>query len=182
MVEIRCPADCVYLEAAQKHPAAVVRRQQERDLGVLMASMGRRLSEVQLHTFFLLASVVVRYRPDGLMSLTDADVADGSSAMATTLEAASRGVIAEVSGASPVGEGLRRQFDALLAELGKGAGAGFGQEAAEVLRGIERGAKHETPGVGDGPTDYLTLLARVLPPSPAEDKGERTTAAGIILP
>ena len=62
LVEIRCPADCVYLAGALRHPAAVVRKQQEQDLTVLIGSMGQRLSEVQLRLFFLLGSVVVRYR------------------------------------------------------------------------------------------------------------------------
>lgn len=146
-----------------------------------MASMGSRLSEVQLHTFFLLASVVVRHQPEGLMRLTDADVADAAGAMATTLEAASGGLIAEMSGASPNGEGLRRQFDALLAELGKSAGARYARDAAEVLRGIERGARHEAQGIGEGAADYVALLARVLPPAPAEGRPEKPVSP-IILP
>ncbi|HQZ38719.1 MAG TPA: hypothetical protein PLH72_06740 [Vicinamibacterales bacterium] len=181
MVEIRCPADCVHLGAAQKHPAAVVRRQQEHDLGTLMETMGRRLSELQLQVFFLLASVIVRFRPEGLLRVTDADVVDGAGAMATSLEAASHGIIAEVAATTPVGEGLRRQFDSLLVELGQGGGARYAGDAAEVLRGIERGARHEPRGVGDGAASYLALLARVLPPPPA-DEPPAPPPSPIILP
>ena len=180
LVEIRCPADCVYLEGAQRHPAAAVRKQQEQDLTVLIGSMGRRLSEVQLQLFFLVGSVVVRYRPDGLVTLSDTDVAEAAAAMAGTLEAASRGLIAELAAPSPVSEGLRRQLDGLLAELGKGGGARYAQDAAEVLRGIERGASHQAPGLGDGPTAYLTLLQRVLPPPPVEARP--ATPSSIIIP
>jgi hypothetical protein len=179
-VEIRCPADCPHLASAQKHPAAAVRRQQEHDLSTLIASMGRRLTEPQLQIFFLLASVIVRYRPEGLVTLVDSDVADAAGAMAGTLEAAARGLIAEIAGASPGSEGLRRQIDALLADLGKGGGARYARDATEVLRGIERGAKHESPGVGYGSGDYLTLLRRVLPPPPGEETGP--AASAIILP
>jgi hypothetical protein len=180
LVEIRCPADCPYLASAQKHPAAVVRRQQEHDLSALMISMGRRLTEPQLQILFLLASVIARYRPEGLVTLLDTDVADAAGAMAGTLEAASRGLIAEIRGASPASEGLRRQIDAVLAEIGKGGGARYARDAAEVLRGIERGAKHEGAVIGDGSGDYLTLLRRVLPPPP--DETPAPEASPIILP
>jgi hypothetical protein len=170
----------VYLEGALRHPAAAVRKQQEQDLTVLIGSMGRRLSEVQLRLFFLLGSVVVRYRPEGLVSLADADVAQAAAAMAGTLEAASRGLIAELAAPSPVSEGLRRQFDGLLAELGKGGGGRYAEDAAEVLRGIERGASHQAPGVGSDPLDYLTLLQRVMPPPPGDRR--ESTPSSIIIP
>ena len=151
LVEIRCPADCPYLEGAQRHPAAVVRKQQEQDLTVLIGSMGRRLSEMQLQLFFLLGSVIVRYRPDGLVTLADTDVAEAAAAMAGTLEAASRGVIAELAAPSPISEGLRRQLDGMLAELGKGGGAryaaGRGRSAAgHRARRLPRG-----PGARERP-------------------------------
>jgi hypothetical protein len=142
--------------------------------------MGRRLTEMQLQLFFLLGSVIVRYRPDGLVTLADADVAEAAAAMAGTLEAARNGVIAELAAPSPVSEGLRRQLDGMLAELGKGGGARYAQDAAEVLRGIERGATHAAPGMGIGPGDYLTLLRRVLPPPPEERQQPATSS--IILP
>ena len=145
-----------------------------------MGSVGQRLSEGQLQLFFLLASVIVGYRPEDLMTLRDADVADAATAMATTLAAAGGGLIAEVAGTSRPAEGLRRQFDALLAEVGKGGGARFAQEAAEVLRGIARGAGHESPGAGAGEADYLALLARVLPPSP--EPRPATPPSTIVLP
>lgn len=145
-----------------------------------MAAMDVRLSEMQLQLFFLLASLIVRYKPEGFVRLTDADVADSAGAMATTLEAADRGIIAEVPGASPVGESLRRQLDGLLAELGKGAGSGFGREAAMVLRGIERGARHQSPGIDPSESGYLDVLRRLLPP-PAEERSERPPSP-ILIP
>jgi hypothetical protein len=178
-VVIRCPADCRYLDAGQRHPAAVVRKQQEHDLGVLVGSLGQRFTEGQLRLFFLLGSVVARYRPDGLATLTDADVAEAAAAMAGTLEAAGSGLIARLTGASSISEGLRRQLDATLAELGKDAGAGFAQDAAQVLRGLERGAAHVAPGVvGSGPRDYIDVLTRVLPPPP---EGPRDAAPSLLI-
>ena len=66
---------------AQRHPAAVVKRQIDRDVTVLMASLGR-LSEQQLQLFFLLQSMVLSYKPEGLARLTDTDVALATGALA----------------------------------------------------------------------------------------------------
>src|SRR5262245_60102046 len=52
-IEIACPSDCVFLETAHRHPASVVRRQIDQDLGTLMATLGA-LSERQLQLFFIL--------------------------------------------------------------------------------------------------------------------------------
>jgi hypothetical protein len=166
LVEIRCPSDCTFLGTSQKHPAAVVRKQQEQDIAVLIGALGQRPTELQLQLFFLIGSVIVRYRPDGFMTLGDGDVADAAAAMAGTLEAAGRGVIAELPGANPVSEGLRRQIDGFLAEAGRRAGPSFGRQTAEVLRAIERGARHDAPGVGAEGTAYLALLRRILPQEP----------------
>lgn len=142
--------------------------------------MGHPLTEPQLQLFFLIASVIVRHQPDGILSLADADVADAAGAMAATLEAATRGVIAQVPGASPVSEGLRRQVDAILAQIGREAGPRFAAEAALILRGIERGAGQPAAAGGAGPTAYLALLKRVLPPMPEAPKADPPPA--IILP
>jgi hypothetical protein len=180
LVEIRCPSDCAYLGASQKHPAAVVRKQQETDIAVLIGALGHRPTELQLQLFFLIGSVILRYRPDGLITLGDGDVAEAAAAMAGTLEAAGRGVIAELTAANPVSEGLRRQIDGFLADVGRKAGPSFGRQAAEVLRAVERGARHDTPGLGPDGDAYLALLRRILPPPPAEVA--KTTPSGLILP
>jgi hypothetical protein len=157
----------------------VVRKQQEHDLGVLLGAMARRPTDLQLQLFFLLGSVILRYRPDGLMTVADADVADAAAAMAGTLEAAGRGLIAEMPASNPVSEGLRRHIDGFLAEVGKGGGSRFGGQAAEVLRAVERGARHETPGIGTEATSFLALLRRVIPPPP---EAAAKPASSLILP
>ena len=74
LVEIQCPEDCRYLDAANRHPAAVVKRQIDQDLSVLMSSVGR-LSEQQLQLLFLVQSMVLSFKPEGLARLTDRDLA-----------------------------------------------------------------------------------------------------------
>jgi hypothetical protein len=169
IVEIACPATCVYLEHAQKHPAAAVKRQQEADLTVLVTALGR-VSEPQLQLFFLLQSTILRFKPEGFGRLTDHEVAEATGALAATLETAQRGVLYDHQTGSPVAAALKRELKALLEKLGPGGGSGFDREAAIVLRGIERGARHETLGPGAGEADYLLVVARVLqePPPSAE--------------
>ena len=165
LTEINCPPTCLYLESAHKHPAAVVRRQTEQDLILLMGALGR-VSEPQLQLFFLIQTFIARFTPETGTPVVDSDVADAVGALASGLETASRGVVYEPQAASPVGEALRRELKALLARVGRGGGTRFDTDAAEVLRGIERGAKHEPSAIGAGRVDYLTLVARVLQERP----------------
>ena len=171
-IEISCPHDCVFLETAHRHPAAAVKRQIDLDVGMLMATLGQ-ISERQLQLFFILQTMVLRHKPASLTSLVDADVADAAAALAKTLETASKGVIYDESTSSPVAEGLRRELRPIVDEITKSGGSRAEKEVATLLRGIERGARHEggVP-IGNSPTSYLDLLSRVLrhmpPPAPPE--------------
>lgn len=160
------------------HPPAAVKRQHDRDLATLLSTMGRP-SELQLQLFFLLASVVARHEPEGLNGLNDADIAASTGALAATLETASRGLIYEQQPASAAAAALGRELRALLDEVGKGGGSRFEREAAEVLRGIERGARHESPLIGAEPTAYRTLIERMVPPAPPAGP---PAAGSIIVP
>ena len=176
IVEIACPPSCIYLTTAQKHPAAVVKRQTEHDLAVLMGALGR-VSESQLQVFFLIHTFIVRFKPHGVGKLTDADVAEAVGALASSFETAAKGVLYEQQATSATAESLRRELKVFLAQIAAQGGTRFEREVAVVLRGIERGAKHEAPGIDAGRVGYLSLVARILherPPDPA--------ASSIILP
>ena len=169
LVDIQCPEDCRYLESAQRHPAAVVRKQIDRDVTLLMASVGR-LSEQQLQLFFLLQSMVLSYKPDGLARLVDSDVALATGALAGSIETASKGVIFEEATASVVAEGLRRAIKPVLEDITKNSGSRADREVAIVLRAIERGAKHEGGFIAEGETSYLDLVSRVFQQRPQAPK------------
>src|ERR1044071_2823794 len=94
LIEIQCPADCPHLTASREHPAAVVRRQQERDVALLVPTI-QHLTERQHELFFLFQSLIARYKPEVFTRLVDNDVADATAAFAATLETAARGVIYE---------------------------------------------------------------------------------------
>src|SRR5687767_13985307 len=160
IVEIPCPDNCRHLETAHRHPAAVVRKQIDADVTVLMSTIGR-LSEQQLQLFFLMQSMVLSYKPEGLARLTDDDVALASGALARSLETASKGVIFEESTGSVVAEGLRRALRPVIDEVTKSGGSRVEREVTTVLRGMERGAKHDGSLIPPGETSYLDLVARV---------------------
>lgn len=161
VVEISCPEDCRYLESGLKHPAAVVKRQIDQDVAVLMASMGR-LSEQQLQLFFVLQSIILGFKPDGLARVLDSDVAQATGALAQSLETASRGLIYDEATASAIAEGLRKELRQVVDEVTKSGGARAEREVAQVLRGIERGSQHQGGLLDDQPTAYLDLVGRVL--------------------
>jgi len=165
LVEIRCTEDCRYLESAQRHPAAVVKKQIDHDVSRLMATVGR-LSEQQLQLFFLLQSMVLSYEPEGLARLVDSDVALATGALANAIETASKGVIFEESTSSPVAEGLRRAMKPVIEEVTKGGGSRAEREVAIVLRAMERGARHEGGHIPDGDKAYLDLVGRVFQQKP----------------
>ena len=135
------PSTCAYLAAAREHPAAVVRRRQERDVARLLPTI-RHLTERQYQLFFLFQSVIARHRPEGLARLVDADVAEAAAAVAATLETAARGVIYEHTPQSHPAQSLasgdegpaRRRFAEQGAKVYDG-------EAAIALRAIEQGAR-----------------------------------------
>jgi hypothetical protein len=169
MVEISCTEDCRYLEAAQRHPAAIIKKQIDHDLSVLMTTVGR-LSEQQLQLFFMLQSMVLSHQPDGLARLLDADVAQATAALAATLETATKGVIFEEAAGSMPAEGLRRALKPVIDEIIKSGGSRAEREVAMVLRAIERGANHDGGFIAPGDRSYLELVGRVFQQRPQAPK------------
>ncbi|MGD9905634.1 MAG: hypothetical protein AB7U83_19350 [Vicinamibacterales bacterium] len=143
-----------------------------------MAALGP-LTEGQLELFFLVHSFLQKPAPVGAPRLVDHEVADAATAVAATLETASRGVIFEHSATTPNGQRLAADLRTLLGEAGKGGGSRFEREAAVVLRAIARAAA-EPVGKSLDARSYLDLVSRILregsPEAPADDPSP------IILP
>jgi hypothetical protein len=160
-VQIQCPSDCAWLASAREHPPAVVVRQQQRDLGLLMQFM-RDCSERQSQLFFLLSTFLVSYEPPELHAIIDDDVAEAVSALASTYETALRGVIYEHRPASLPAERLAGALKPLLAEAGQNGGSAFERDAAVVLRRVSEAVtslKAQDPGHH---RVFLDLLGRVI--------------------
>jgi hypothetical protein len=160
LVEIDCPDNCPHLTSAREHPAAQVKRQQERDVAVLYPSI-QRLTERQHQLFFLFHTAIARHTPEGFSRLVDDDVAQAAGAVASTLETASRGVIYEHTPSSMPAQRLATDLTALLAQIREQGGKVSDAEAAIALRAIEQGAKDAKSDDGSE-TAYVALIARLL--------------------
>src|SRR5688500_8311057 len=156
LTEIDCPDTCAHLGAARAHPAAVVRKQQERDVATILPQL-KRLTERQYQLFFLFHTLIARHTPEGLARLLDVDVADAAAAVAATLETAARGVIYEHAPPTLPAQRLASELRTMLKEMRDSGATVFDREAALVLRAIEDGARDSTGG-----TAYLEVIGRLL--------------------
>ncbi len=182
LVEIQCPETCSYLVSAREHPAAVVKKQQETDVAVLLPTINH-LTERQYQLFFLIHSVIARHKPEGFSRLVDEDVAEAAAAVAATVETAGRGVLYEHRPASLLAQRLSREITAMLEEV-RGHGTKiYDGELAIALRAIERGARETRKQSGED-TAYLALVARLLHVTRGQGSPEETTtpSSSLILP
>lgn len=186
LVEIRCPATCVYLASSRAHPPAVAQRRQARDLRFLAAAF-HGLTEPQHRLFFFLQAVIERYRGSALPAITDADVVESTAALASTIETAARGIIYEHTPGSLPAQRLAADLKAALQQKGATLGGALERDAALVLRRMEKAARDAGAALVDGETAYLDLGARVLRDSAAAPDGDEPAArlagaSGLIIP
>ena len=174
LVEINCPPDCGYLVAAQVHPPAAVRRQQERDLALVMA-MQDGLTAPQSDLLLALLSLIAGLHADPFLKLQDDDVAEGAEALAATYETADRGLIYEHRPQSLVAQRFATETKAFLASLVTKADGATARrverDAAVVLRHLETGVREARSVVDDGPATALALIGRFIA---AVRAGQRT--------
>ena len=184
LVEIDCPDDCPHLAAAREHPAAQVKRQQERDVAALLPSI-RHLNERQHQLFFLLHTAIARHTPQGFTRLVDEDIEQATRAVAATLETSARGVIYEHAPSSLPAQRLATDLTAMLGQIRAQGGTITDAEAAIALRAIEQGAR-DAKKSGDGTdTFYASLIARLLQVRRAQGPGPQEPAkatSSLILP
>lgn len=177
LVEINCPADCVYLSAAKAHPAAVVQRRQERDVGFLLPLVAD-LTETQYRLVVLFQSVTVKHAEHAAPPLLDVDIAEGAAAAASTLETARKGIIYQHQAVSVPAQRLTDEYARIVAELIKQNAAQQGRverDAAAALRKIEAGARTAQSALaGDEAPVYLKILGRVFAGTPAAGEPPRS--------
>jgi len=164
------------------HPAAAVKRQQERDVAVLLPTI-KHLTERQHQLFFLFHTLFARHRPEGFSRLVDEDVAQAAVSVAATLETAARGVIYEHTPSSPPAQRLVREMTTMLAEMRAQGATVYDGEVAMALRAIERGAREAHKIDADGAAAYLTLVSRLLQVGTQKPADEPAAAkSSLILP
>jgi hypothetical protein len=183
-VQIQCLPVCAWLASAREHPPAVIVRQQQRDVALLVQCM-RDFSERQSQLFFLLSTFFVRYEPSELQPLIDDDVSEGAAALASTFETASRGVIYEHRPASLPAERLLAALKPVLTETGRGLGSSFERDAAIVLRRIAEVAKEMRALEPDNRRAFLDLLGRVIskesPPASDQETAPHPPAPSRLI-
>ena len=162
LVEIDCPEDCPHLAAAREHPAAEVKRQQERDVAVLMPT----IDSLTRATTSAVLPVPLGDRPPHtgrVRPLIDEDVGAGGGARWPRRSRRRTGVIYEHTPpslpAQRLATGARRRCWARCATHG---GNVYDAEAAIALRAIEQGARDASKTPASGPTAYVSLMARLL--------------------
>jgi len=169
LVQIQCPPDCTWLASSRDHPPAVIVRQQQRDLGLLVNFM-RDFNERQSQLFFLINTFITSYQPAELQSLLDDDVVEAMEALAATYETSVRGVIYDHRPASLPADRLAAAIKPVLAEAGKNLGTAFERDAAVVLRRVAEAvldvrklAVHQPAAVAaQDRRAYLDMLGRVI--------------------
>jgi len=177
LVQIQCPSDCTWLASARDHPPAVVVRQQQHDVGLLVQFM-RDFSQRQSQVFFLINTVLVRYQPPELQPIVDDDVAEAADSLAATFETSVRGVIYDHRPASLPAERLMAALKPVLAEAGQGAGSAFERDAALVLRRLAEAVRELRRQYSANRRVFLDLVGRVIRESPREEAEGGEPAGG----
>jgi hypothetical protein len=175
-VEIACPAACGYLAASQAHPPASVRKQQERDVGFLMA-VREGLSARESELFWVILTFLAGMRADPVVRLADDDLAEAAGALAATYETASRGLIYEHRPQSLASQRLVTELktflETLVREADAAAARAVERDAAVVLRHLEKGAREVGRLVDEGPATALGIIGRVV----AQARGRQASPA-----
>ena len=180
LIEIKCPADCIYLTSARSHPSAVVQRRQERDLGFLLPLVSD-LTETQYRLVVLLQSIIVKHAEGAIPPVHDGDIAEAAATLAATLETAGKGIIYEHQAVAVPAQRLSTELRRAVTELldrNPSQQSRVERDTAAALRRIERGAREaERALAGDETPVYLKLLHRTFVPTPESVGGETTADA-----
>ncbi len=184
LTEIRCPADCPYLAAAQNHPPAVVQRRQERD-GRFLLSIVSDLRPRQYELFFFLQPVLHGIARDGRLPIDDRIVRESAEALAKTYETASRGIIFEHQASSPAAERLSQVLKPLLDDPPAAGGPRVGEhDVALVLRCVGQAAAGAEAALEGGGRAYIELAGRLATPAAGQaqpDRGKETGDESRII-
>ena len=182
LTEIACPPDCGYLSTARMHPPAVVQRQREMDRAMLVSIL-EGLSERQARLFVTLSAVAAGHRSDALHKLVDEDIAQASSALASTLETAAKGIVYEHQPSSLVAARLMVELRGVVDEVVKNASSALERDAAVALRRLEQAATMMV-SVRPNANELQLFLSRVLAPpaGPEEPEAPSAPASSLIIP
>ena len=135
----------------------------------------RDFSERQSQLFILIGAFLNGYRPGEFRALLDEDVAQGTEALASTYETASRGDQRSRTVLVDHAARLAVELKELLAETRERAGPGFDHDAMVVLRGMREAVDAARASEPENPRAFLELVSRIMQPLMAnrsEKRGE----------
>ncbi len=184
LVEIRCPAACVYLASARAHPPAVAQRQEHADRSQFLPLLAG-LSEREARVLLAFTAVIARHKPEPFQPLLDVDIQQAAGAIAATFETAARGIVYEHRPASLPAERLGSDMKTMMAELSEASGGRAPErQAAVALRRLEAAAREHAK---DDPrsTAFRDLLGRMLADRAghsSEETPAQSPAGQLILP
>ena len=182
LTEIRCPPTCGYLQSARAHPAAVVRRRDERELR-FFASVLHGTSEQQRAVFAFLQTVIARHAASAIPKLVDKDVVDAVGALAGSFETASRGIIYDQQPTSLPGQRLAADLRQQIEQALHASERPVDRDLAIALRRTETMASHAATELEGGNTAYLQFLERKI--GKGDEKREtspRERPSNLIIP
>ncbi len=175
--EIRCPADCGWLRAAQAHPHAAQQRQRERD-ATLTVQLIRGLDDEPYAVLMACLPAALQFRADATPAPRDADLEAAAAALAATAETAARGVLYEHQPESPVAARLARAMSAPLAEAAHAGIPRLDTSTVTAMRRLAESIKAVRRSEPDDPDAFFTFLGRALAPSLADANTGQAIGAG----
>lgn len=171
-VEIRCPPDCGWLQAARAHPHAAQQRQQEHDTS-LVVPLIRDLDDDAYQVLMACVHAAVASRPLADPPPLDADLQQAADALAATAETAMRGVLYEHQPASPVAARLARAMSAPLAEAAQAGVPRLDASTAVAMRRLAAVLNAFRRSPANAPDAFFAFLGRVLTPRLADGRTGR---------
>jgi hypothetical protein len=181
LTEIRCPPTCGYLQSARSHPAAAVRRRDERELR-FFASVLQGTSEKQRAIFALLQTVIARHAASAIPKLVDKDVVDAAGALAGSFETASRGIIYDQQPTSLPGQRLAADLRQQIEQALHASQRPVDHDLAVALRRTETMATEAASELDDGPTAYLQFLERKIGKGEEKREEKPEQSSNLIIP
>ena len=168
LVEIRCPADCGWLQAARQHPHAAQQRQQERDSATVMPLL-HGLNDTEYGVLVTCLQAAEAARRSAVPRPLDADLQAAVVALAATAETSSRGVLYEHVPDGPVAARLARDLREALDEPTRAGVPRLDAAISTALRRVEDVMKAYRRAAPDAAVDgFFEFLERVLQPQLAD--------------
>lgn len=181
LTEIRCPPTCVYLHSARTHPAAAVRRREEREIR-FFASILHDTSEKQRAMFAFLQTVIARHAASALPKLLDRDVADAAAALAGSFETASRGIIYDQQPTSLPGQRLAADLRQQIEQTLHASERPVDRDLAVALRRTEAMARNAATELEGGTAAYLQFLERKIGKGEEKPEAVAEQPSNLIIP